>query len=773
MGLGAAEPSLRAVAAVALVSASTLGYELLLLRLLPLRLWGPAASTAISLALLGLGAAGSVVAMRGTGADPSPRSPPWGAAAALALAAPLCYAGAERIPLNPLEIMWQPWQWGAFAAVYLVLSVPFFLAGLFLARAYQVFGRHAPRVYRADLAGAAAGVAGVLLLLHGLPPGAALRVVAVLAAVAAPLAAPTGRAAAAALAAAAAGAALPPAWIEPALSPYKPLARALRVPDARVVSDRWTPVGRLTEVASPRSPLRQAPGLGLACPAEVPGRSGMYLDGDLLGPVPEPGEPRGFARCLPAALPYRLVPGARVLVLEAGPGERAAAALALGAREVTAVEVLPVAGLSEPGVRWVRSSPRLFLARTGRTYDVIDVAAPGPFRPAGWDPHVLTVEGLALALERLSPGGVLAVNTGLDVPPRRSVRAFATAVAALERRGVADPGAHLAWVRSWGATVVLVSPGPLSPRRLDAVRAFCRRNGFDLAWLPGMDPAEANQNHRLARPWLHEAARALLGPERDAFLRAYPFDVRPATDHRPFFARTFRWRSLPEWWKARRVGGAGLVEWTPLFQAATLAVAFSAGLALVLLPAARHSLPERPATLFVYFSAAGAGFMACEIALLGLAGRLLGHPLYGAALVLVAVLAAAAWGAGLAGRWGLGPRPAAGLAAFGTAAAALGAGVLLSMAEGGPALARVVAAALLAALPGAALGMPLPAGLGHLAARAPGAVPWAWGANAFASVWGAALAGLLAPHLGYPGLLALAAGFYGASALTAAARASP
>ncbi len=544
-----------------------------------------------------------------------------------------------------------------------------------------------------------------------------------------------------------------------------------------MVSDRWTPVGRLTEVASPRSPLRRAPGLSLVCAADVPGRNGMYLDGDLLGAVPGPGERRGFVRCLPAALPYRLAPGARALVLEPGPGERVAAALALGAREVTAVEALPVeqaggaAGVPWGTVRWIRSPPRLFLAGASGTYDVVDVAAPGPFRPAGWDPHVLTVEGLARALERLSPEGVLAVNTGLDVPPRRSVRAFATAVAALERRGVADPGAHLAWVRSWGATVVLVSPGPLSPRRLDAVRAFCRRNGFDLAWLPGMDRSEANRNHRLGRPWLYEAAVALLGPGRRAFLNAYPFDVRPATDDRPFFARTFRWRSLPEWWKARRVGGAGLVEWTPLFQAATLAVAWVAGLVFILLPVglrAGAGAPMEGRTAAVaYFGAAGSGFMVCEIAVLALAGRPLGHPLYGAALTLVGVLAGAAAGSGWAGRRDLRPRGAAARALAACLGAAAVAPAVVSAVEGGGTAVRWAGAGLIAAGCGFALGMPLPAGLRSLSGRAPRAVPWAWAVNAFASVGGAALAGLLAPHTGHRGLLLLAAAFYGVAGLAA------
>ena len=64
----------------------------------------------------------------------------------------------------------------------------------------------------------------------------------------------------------------------------------------------------------------------------------------------------------------------------------------------------------------------------------------------------------------------------------------------------------------------------------------------------------------MAPPTLHDAAVALLGTGRSAFLAGYKFDIRPATDDRPFFYRFFTWNLLPELVALRRQGGLVFVD---------------------------------------------------------------------------------------------------------------------------------------------------------------------------------------------------------------------
>ena len=61
------------------------------------------------------------------------------------------------------------------------------------------------------------------------------------------------------------------------------------------------------------------------------------------------------------------------------------------------------------------------------------------------------------------------------------------------------------------------------------------------------------------------------------------------------------------------------------------------------------------------------------------------------------------------------------------------------------------------------MGMPFPLGLTRVAQRLPHLLPWAWGINGCASVISAVLATLLALHLGFTAVVALAVLLYAAA----------
>ena len=80
-------------------------------------------------------------------------------------------------------------------------------------------------------------------------------------------------------------------------------------------------------------------------------------------------------------------------------------------------------------------------------FDLIQVALLDSFGVASAglyglsESYLYTVEALQTYLNRLTPGGVLAVTRWLALPPRDTLKLFATAIAALEREGAADlPG---------------------------------------------------------------------------------------------------------------------------------------------------------------------------------------------------------------------------------------------------------------------------------------------------------------------------------------------
>ena len=69
------------------------------------------------------------------------------------------------------------------------------------------------------------------------------------------------------------------------LSQYKGLSYALNLPEAKVVAERSSPLGRVDVVASPA--IREAPGLSLVAPTDAvpPRQLGLYMDAESAGAI--------------------------------------------------------------------------------------------------------------------------------------------------------------------------------------------------------------------------------------------------------------------------------------------------------------------------------------------------------------------------------------------------------------------------------------------------------------------------------------------------------
>ena len=804
--------------AVALLSAGVLGYEILLARLLAIVHWHYFAYMIIAVALLGFGAAGSLVAVLQRPLLERFRWSFGGAALGFGAGAPLAFALAQSLPFNALEIAWDRAQPGWLFALYLVLSLPFLSAALALALAFRMHAARAGALYRMDLVGAGLGALGMVVLLDALAPADALRVVGGLGAASGGIvllssggADRLGRGGA--LLAVAAGLALPAAlpdhWLRPQPSPYKGLSLALTAPESRIVAERHGPLGWIAAVESPRVPFRHAPGLSLMAEAGPPAQIGLFTDGGAPSAITPADADLRYLEAETAALPYHLLDRPpRVLVLGAGGGAEVLRALQLGARAVDAVELNPdVLALvrdvlaDAPGASWeggtVRThvaDARSFAARSSEQWDLIQIALVDSFSAAAAGVHALdesllyTVEALGVFLDRLAPGGVLAVTRWLKLPPRDSLKLLWTARQALEARGADDPASRLAMIRGWKTTTLAIGARPFERGAVAGLRAFAAAQGFDLVWHPGLAEGDANRHNRLAAPEFHRGAAAILGPDPEGFAARYKFALRPATDDRPFFFHTLKWSTLPELLALRAQGGLPLVEWGFVILVATLVQGAIAAALLILLPLLALRTPRGAAAaeparwrVAVFFASLGLAFLFVEIAFMQRFAVFLGHPLYAIAVVLAGLLVFAGLGAGAIDQVArlAGGRPPITVAAAGIA---LVVGAYLGLlpwvfesAQGWPVAARIAVALALLGPVGFLLGMPFPLGLKALGARAPALVPWAWGINACASVVSAALATFIALHVGFTPVLGCALVLYAVAAAVQpkAAAASP
>jgi spermidine synthase len=786
--------------AVGLVSAGVLAYEVLLARLFSIIQWYHFAYMVISIALLGYGASGTFVALARDRLEARASAAFSVFAALFGLSAVACFALAERLPFNALELIWDPNQLLYLGALYAILFVPFFCGAVCVGLALAFFAEPVGRIYRADLLGAGIGSLGVLGLLFLVMPSRALELIGALGLLAAALATlgeasrrARPRALVYAVGALIVAFALPPAWTALQLSPYKGLSQALRVPGAETGVERSSPLGLLSAVRSPEIPFRHAPGLSLNNLIEPAEQIGVFTDGDGLNPITAFDgdlEPLAYLDFTTAALPYHLLDRPRVLVLGAGGGAQVLLALYHDAQHIDALELDPqlvqlvrdryaeFAGhlYERPEVRVHIGEARGFVAASEDRYDLIQVPLLDAFAAAAAGTlslnasFVYTIEALDTYLDHLEPGGYLAITRWLKLPPRDSAKLFLTALRALEARGVAEPARQLALIRSWETTTLLVKNGPLTPDDIERIRAFTDERSFDLAYFPGMRAEEANRYNLLQEPYFFAAARGLI-EDSAGFVEQYKFDLRPATDDRPYFFDFFKWAALPELWAVSAQSGGALLDWGYLILTATLVQAALLSALLVLLPLWLGTATRRSAgrwRIAVYFAAIGLAFLFVEIASIQRFTLFLAHPLYAIGVVLAGFLVFAGIGSGVA------PALEQRLAGkrIGALGLAIGAIVLLAILyilALPPLFAALIALPDLAKIPLSLaliaplaffMGMPFPLALARLKADAPHLVPWAWAINGCASVLSAILATLLAMSFGTRMVVFIAAALY-------------
>ncbi len=679
-----------------------------------------ATSTALSFALLGLGA-GAFVRLR---------FPRWAAPdrAAAGLAAALCCLAAAVIA-------------GVSLPGLVALSlVPFAFAGMLVSDAYAVRGSTAARAtYAFDLVAAASGCLVAPRLLGPLAPTEIMIVLGLLCCALA-LMLRVRRVAAIVIAVAhvsllVTARYLPDGPLEVLLASDPHSEKAIVESSGAVLDSAWSPLGRLDvhEV-----------------PAE-PDRLGVFTDG--MSPTYMVEEARAKAGSFEStwgllmSLPYRALEPDRVLVLGAGAGASVWLAKKYGASRIDAVEVNPAipdllarwkhfAGdvYHQPGVRLFSEDARRHLADTAERYDLIELALAltgnAHAQPSGMEAHLYTVEAVQLYLRRLTPTGALVL---IHSDPGNAYRQLVTVIEALG----GDPA------RALEGIVVLHDPRPgtayrymlvvrTSPMPLDVVDRLDLPPA-ELLWGPG-DPPE--RRLELLDP-------TKLGATRDD-------DLTPVHDERPYFFQNTR----------------GLRA-TALAQPGRLWV-LAGAIVLVLVLMRGRSVRQAAVA-----SGLGAAFLCVELALIQRFTLAAGGTLYAMSFVLFSLLAWSAAGALLlGGRWRRLDRGvswaclAAGLAVAATALLVRDVGWLDAISSDA---ARLLLIAAILAPVGLAIGGPFPVLLVHHGEPA-SRIASLWAINGAASVAGGIVAVLALRVAGSTDALLLAAGLYLAAAAIAPAR---
>ncbi len=815
--------------AVFLLSLSSLAYEVLLPRIFAFTQWHHLAFLVISIAVFGFGAGGAAVSLAESGrasarrgsiasrlADPS-RPAGLGLLCLLySLSGSASLAFLLVVPLDYFRLPVEARQAGYLALTWLLLLLPFLLAGVVQALAFAALPARSGWLYAVGMLGGACGallppillgrlgeapLALVCLALPGLPW------------ILSPLQAGAPRRPALLLACAALAVTAAPALIAfgrpPELrpSPYKLLAQAEQMEGTRHLGTENSLEGRVDWLDSPA--LRFAPGMSLAFPGGLPQPEQAVLDGDgLLQLFPLDPARAAFSRFTTAYAAYALrEPGAansglraansglrpagRVLVLLESGGLSLPCAAAAGAQSLTVAVRQPAVARrlakGNPGLRVLAGNPRSILARLGESFDLVQLESWGPSAPGAASleqDYLLTLEGIRGCLRLLASEGRFTVSRRIQLPPSDSLRLLGTVFGALRELGVREPARHIAMLRSWDTYTLIAGRSPFRPDELARLARFSEERSFDLLFLQGLREEQANRFVRYPRPYhyleLRSLGQALEEGRASGYYRGYLLDVRPATDERPFPNRFLKPGRVGELYRVTGRRPFSLLLSGEAVLLATLVLALVIGLPLLLL--AGHRAARRPPADsgrgrsgvqpdidagvhpgLSYFLACGAGYLWVEMGVIQDLTLLFAQPAVAVAAALAALLVFSGAGAAVSARWREAGQSRALAALLVVLAAMLVARrAALEAALGLAPAWRLAAAALALGPAGFLMGVPLPTGLRRLGAA--GQRAYAWAANG--------ITGTLASVLALP--LAMAAGIRwvylaGAAAYLAAA----
>jgi spermidine synthase len=732
---------------------ATLVLELALTRIFSVVFYYHFAFLAISIALFGLGAGGvfSYVAARWRGSVFSKL----GAFAAL---------NAIFIVAALAVILLRPAGAGvlALAIVYFLSAVPFFFAGAILSLAISETIDRVDRVYFFDLIGAAGGCFLLIPLLNSF--GGANTVIAAAALFAASSAVwhnVAGRAFRRA-----AGVAL--ALLLVGLlglnlrRPFIDVRYAKGTELANEIFVKWNSFSRISVVNEAGSDWKS-----------------IVIDADASTGIPRfdldrLSEQDRFKLLHDGpGLVYCLRPGAKTLVIGPGGGWDVARALASGSRSLTGVEINPIIANTimrqrfpelsrglylRPEVRIVVEDGRSFVRRTREKYQVIQATlvdtwastAAGAFALS--ENNLYTTDAFLDYLSHLTEDGILIFTRWGFEPPRESLRLLSLARVALERLGETEVSRHVIVVREnaakiheWGATdTVLVARKPFSAADLERTRQAAAAGGLQVVYLPGESGGGA-------------FAELLKAPDLKAFAAAYPYDVSPVSDDRPFFFYTVQPRDIRNYLAhAVRASADFKINRAVPLLFGLVGVSLAATVVILALPPLilGTRLPREKGVLrfLWYFMCLGAGYILIQVALIQKFVLFLGHPTYALTVIIFSMLLASGLGSFWSRRLGGGSdgklaRILVGIAALVTALA-FASGPLTKAGIGLPLPVKMLVTALAIAPAAFLMGMPFPLGLSRLERIHKPSIRWAWSLNAASSVLGSTSAILLAIYFG-------------------------
>ncbi len=675
---------------------------------------------------------------------------------------------------------------GRLLLTYLLFFIPFFLGALAIGLIFIKYVDEIGKIYFANLFGSGAGGVLALLLIWILFPKQLPAFISMLPVLAGLMIFPKKKKIYYAVFTLIAIAVIAWKFLQPPqlfLSQYKDLSKTLLLPEAKVTLERSSPYGLVQMVTSPV--LRYAPGLSLTAQKTATVKTAVFINGDWFGAVTnvDKADTSLILDYTTFALPYIMAKRNDVLVLRAGTGIDVAHALSRGAKKVVAVEPnslivstfkKELSGTTDslffdPKGFFHKSEPRTFLLTDTSHYDLITIPMVGTFGGSAGlyalqEQFILTKDAFHEMWHKLNPGGALTVTSWMDYPNRNPLKLLATMVEVLEESGIRNFNDHIAAIRSWGTITFVLTRSPIQQNEIQNIRNFCDEMMFDPAALPGLLPDERIVYNQFQDNRFFNYVDKIFSSERDELYADYDFNIKPATDNKPYFSQFIKWKSLD------RVAGFFGNQSLPFFEIGYLLVMITliqisiASFILIILPLFKLGWKgKNKFGIILYFTGIGLGYMFVEMVFIQRFILYFGNPVYSASAVLTSLLIFSGIGSYTSKYFAVKKSRLLKILiliiSFLFAYAFILTPVLQHTVHLNLLLKLFIVFLLIAPL-AFCMGIPFPAGLSIISKENSAEIPWAWGLNGCVSVISTALATIVAVELGFMWVMLFAAFAY-------------
>jgi len=469
---------------------------------------------------------------------------------------------------------------------------------------------------------------------------------------------------------------------------------------------------------------------------------------------------------------YLVQPMADVAVVGVGGGRDILSGLLFGAKHIRAIEINPAifevltdkfADFSghldrQAGVSLVNAEARSYINHSSERYDLVQISLIDTWAATAaggltlTENRLYTVEAWEDFYRALKPGGLLSVSRWFDPKSHRVefYRLVAIAASALQRNGVpaAELSDHVVAVNVGNIITVISRPDAFSDAQWREARTRLEAQGFKI--LLGPDVTYDTVTSTLTS-----------GRADEAFFASLVENITPSTDDNPFFFFTERFGNLLTKPSATLSNNNAAISMTLLL----IVMAFCACAYYIVAPFVRLAKRMPLAALtppVAYFCAIGMGFMLIEISQMQRLMVFLGHPVYGLAVVLFTILLFG--GIGSTTVVAHSPAPGAVIARVVAllttlAIAGLLTPLLTTAARSAATDMRILLSVLLLAPPAFCMGMMFPLGL-SVWRRHTDLLPFFWSANGITSMLASVLGMALSIAFGIASTYAIGVIFY-------------